>query len=305
MVLSARTDREAFVELRLLRSFLVLAEELHFGRAAERLHIAQPPLTKQIRQLEHEIGVQLFERHSRGVRLTEAGSVLVERARVIFADVEDGLRQVRAADLGEIGTLRFGFSGALGGFVLPHLIKQIRGMLPQVQVSISRYRNSSAVLDSLVDGNLDLGFVFLPVRRQDVHSVPVARHRILVAAPSGHRFEQMTAVPLESLADEDIVALAAHSGSVWRDRIDDLADSRGLRLRIVQETEDTYGALALVGGGVGVSLVLSGIRSHEDTVVYRPLAQIDDELETGVAWRAENPSALVRRSVASLSSLRF
>lgn len=291
------------MEIRLLRSFLVLAQELHFGRAAERLHIAQPPLTKQIHQLERDLGVQLFERHSRGVRLTHAGQAFIEPARKVLEAADHASAAAQRASDGETGTVTIGFSGALGGAILPRIIRTVHEHHPNIEVHIRRQSYSSIVLDRVVDGDLDLGIMILPVQRAGISTLPILEHTLMAVVPKGHRLASEDDVSFESLRDEDFVAPEAYQGSVMRDLLVSRCVEAGFNPRIVQEAEDTYTILALVGGGVGISVSLSGVHNlHPDSVVFKPLRDSTDIIHTALGWRTDRVSRTLDRVMETLTT---
>jgi DNA-binding transcriptional LysR family regulator len=291
------------MEIRLLRSFLVLAQELHFGRAAERLHIAQPPLTKQIHQLERDLGVQLFERHSRGVRLTHAGQAFIEPAKKVLEAADFASAAAQRASDGETGTVTIGFSGALGGAVLPRIIRAVHQHHPNIEIRIRRQSYSSIVLDRVVDGDLDLGIVILPVQRAGISTLPIMEHTLVAVLPRDHRLAAEEDVSFEALRDENFVAPEAYQGSVMRDLLVSRCVDAGFNPRIVQEAEDTYTILSLVGGGVGVSVSLSGVQNlHPDSVVFKPLRDSTDAICTGLGWRTDRVSRTLGRVMETLNA---
>jgi len=291
------------MEIRLLRSFLVLAQELHFGRAAERLHIAQPPLTKQIHQLERDLGVQLFERHSRGVRLTHAGQAFIEPAKKVLEAADQASAAAQRASDGETGTVTIGFSGALGGAILPRIIRTVHQRHPNIEIRIRRQSYSSTVLDRVVDGDLDLGIVILPVQRAGISTLPILEHTLMAVVPKDHPLASEDDVSFESLRDEDFVAPEAYQGSVMRDLLVSRCVEAGFNPRIVQEAEDTYTILALVGGGVGISVSLSGVQNlHPDSVVFKPLRNSEDTIHTALGWRTDKVSRTLGRVMETLKT---
>lgn len=291
------------MEIRLLRSFLVLAQELHFGRAAERLHIAQPPLTKQIHQLERELGVQLFERHSRGVRLTHAGQSFIEPARKVLEAADFASAAAQRASDGEFGTVTIGFSGALGGAVLPRIIRTLHQHHPNIDVRIRRQSYSSIVLDRVVDGDLDLGIMLMPVQRAGISTRPIMEHGLVAVLPRDHPLSGEKEIAFADLRDEDFVAPEAYQGSVMRELLIHRCVEAGFNPRIVQEAEDTYTILSLVGGGIGVSVSLSGLENlHPDSVVFRPIKDSTDAVYTALGWRTKNKSQTLGRVLETLDT---
>ena len=283
------------MELKHLTGFVAVAEELHFGRAAERLHIAQSPLSQQIKLLERDLGVKLFERTTRTVRLTSAGQALVEPARKLLADASAVRRTVRAAHLGEVGRVSVGFAGASSYSALPLLTRAVTSQLPGIELVLEGQTYSGEALRRITDGTLDIGFVALPVRR-GISARVVRRERLVLALPDSHPLAGLAEVPVRALADEPVVTFPLSRESAVRDAVVQACHDAGFAPRIAQEAPDSYNMLALVGAGVGVAVVVESARNIRlEHVVFRPLA--GDEvpvLPIALGWRAGNPSAALR-----------
>ncbi|GAA2312152.1 LysR substrate-binding domain-containing protein [Streptomyces kunmingensis] len=280
------------MELRHLTGFVAVAEELHFGRAAERLHIAQSPLSQQIRLLERDLGVRLFERTTRTVRLTPAGQALVEPARRLLADASAVRRTVRAAHLGEAGRVTVGFAGASSYSALPLLTRAVTSRLPGIELVLEGRTYTGEALRRIIDGTLDIGFVALPVRRGITARV-VRMERLVLALPDSHPLAGRPGVPVSELADEPIVTFPLSRESAVREAMVQACHDAGFAPRIAQEAPDSYTMLALVGAGVGVAVVVESARDiHLEHVVFRPLT--GDEvpvLPMALAWRTGDRSA--------------
>ena len=282
------------VELRHLSVFVAVAEELHFGRAAARLHMAQSPLSRQVRLLERDLGVALFERNTRGVRLTAAGESLLEPARRVLAEAAVARRAVRAASLGEIGRVSVGFAGASSYYVLPRLTRAVASELPGIELTLRGQTYSGEALARVVDGTLDLGFVALPAR-EGVSTRVVRVERLVVALPDTHALAYAESVSLADLAGERFVAFPASRGSAVRDAATQACHQAGFTPLIAQEAPDAYNLLTLVGAGVGVAIVVSSAQTvHSEHVVYRPIAEDVPAMLIALAWRSDNPSAALR-----------
>lgn len=291
------------MELRLLQSFLVLSHELHFGRAAARLHIAQPPLTKQIHQLEKQLGVQLFERHPRGVRLTPAGEALVPEAEEILSAVDRAVHTVRHAEHGGAGRLVLGYSGATGTALVPGLLRCVLTAHPGVDVDVKRYGSSSLVADAVLAGEADLGQVMLPFEHPDLATRAVAQHQPMLVVAKDHPLAGRTSVGVEELEGMDFITPRRYSGSALLQLLHEVCATAGFTPRVVKETPDTYTTLMLVGAGLGISIVITGIDALPAEVRYIPFAHDDlPSLESAVAWRRKNPSRLVEQAVTAMTS---
>ncbi|MFI5479849.1 LysR family transcriptional regulator [Streptomyces rubiginosohelvolus] len=283
------------MELRHLNAFLAVAEELHFGRAAKRLQMAQPPLSQQIRQLEKELGVQLFHRNTRSVRLTSTGESFLEPVRTVLDDLDTAVRAARSAGIGEYGRVTIGFAGASSHETLPRLTRAVRAAHPGLELVMTGQTYANTALSRVADGSLDLGFVRLPVTRPGVAHRVIDEEELVCALPSDHPLARRETVPLDVLAGEPFVSFPANSGSTVRDAMTEACESAGFTPRIVQEAPDSYTILALVAAGVGVTLTVTSVQHiQQNGLVYRPLAGPTVRLRAALAWRADNPSAALR-----------
>lgn len=282
------------VELRHLAAFVAVAEELHFGRAAARLHMAQPPLSQQIRLLERDLGAKLFERSTRSVRLTAAGESFLEPARRVLAEAALARRVVQAANLGEVGRVSVGFAGASSYDVLPRLTRAVTSELPGIEFVLRGQTYSGEAVGQIADGTLDLGFVALPAPR-GISSRVVRVERLFVALPDTHPLAAQSEVDPADLARERFVTFPASRGSAVRDAMVQLCRNAGITLMISQEAPDAYNLLTLVGAGVGVAIVVGSAQHiHMEHVVFRPVAGDVPALPIALAWRADNPSSALR-----------
>lgn len=283
----------------------MLAEELHFGRAAARLHMAQPPLSRLIRQLEADLGVALFERSTRSVRLTPQGDALVEPARELV-ELSHRMKEIaRRADAGEIGRLRLGFSGASVNHLVAELARGLRRDRPGLTIEFLSSQLSQPGLERLIDGTLDalIGrWDFLP---SDIDSRVLARERLLIAMPAGHRLAQRRELAPEDLADEPWVVLPGGSGATLSNRLHLLGVEGRFVPRIVQTAPDSATEFLLVDAGVGIALTLSGVRDNLPTagLVFRPLVPDPGVVEVRLAWRTGNDSPALRAAIEA--SRRF
>jgi DNA-binding transcriptional LysR family regulator len=287
------------VELRYLSAFLAVAEELHFGRAAKRLQMAQPPLSQQIRQLERELGVQLFERNTRTVRLTSAGESFLEPVRTVLKDIDIATRVAKAAGRGEFGRVTVGFAGASSHESLPLLTRAVRAAHPGLELVMRGQTYANVALARVVDGSLDLGFVRLPVTQPGVEARVIDEEEMICALPSDHRLARRQRIPVEELAEEPFVGFPSNAGSSVRDATVRTCVAAGFTPRVVQEAPDSYTILALVAAGVGVTLTLTSCQHIQQTgLVYRRLAGPVVRLQAALAWRRDNPSAALRTVLA-------
>ncbi|MEU6019637.1 LysR substrate-binding domain-containing protein [Streptomyces sp. NPDC047515] len=287
------------MELRHLSAFVAVAEELHFGRAAKRLQMAQPPLSQQIRQLEKELGVQLFERNTRSVRLTSAGESFLQPVRTVLDDLDTAVRAAKAAGRGEYGRVTIGFAGASSHETLPLLTRAVRAAHPALELVMRGQTYANVALDRVADGSLDLGFVRLPVTQPAVAYRVIDEEELVCALPSDHRLARLESVPIAVLAEEPFVSFPANTGSTVRDAMVGACDSAGFNPRVVQEAPDSYTILALVAAGVGVTVTVTSVQHiQQNGLVYRPLSGPPIRLQAALAWRSDNPSAALRAVLA-------
>ncbi|GAB3294775.1 LysR family transcriptional regulator [Epidermidibacterium keratini] len=286
------------MELRQITAFLAVAEELHFGRAAARLHIAQPPLSQRIRALERELGAPLFERTTRSVRLTASGAALLEPARLIAQNVEVARRAARAAHLGEIGTVRVGFAGNSGYAALAELVRAVGEEHPAITVELHPQTYSADAALDVRDGRLDLAIVSLPTL-DGLKTHAVRREVFLLAVPEDHRLAGRKRVRIADVRSETFVAPPATRGSRVREVLYALAADAGFEPYVAHEAPDPYSLLSLVGAGVGVALVVESARHIQvEGVRYIPVTAPGASLSIALAWRGEQRSAVVGAVVA-------
>ncbi|CDO27649.1 LysR substrate-binding domain-containing protein [Mycolicibacterium porcinum] len=243
------------MELRHLRYFRAVGEELHFGRAAERLHIAQPPLSQQIRQLERELGVELFTRTTRSVELTPAGRTFLQRAIEILGAVDDAGLEARRIAAGVEGRVAIGCVGSATYSLLPELVRALGESLPGVEVSVRGEMLAPAQIDALEAGAIDLALLRPPVSRDDITVETVRRDRLLVALPAGHRLAERAEVTATDLRNEDFVVHVGHGRSVMSSLVTGICADAGFTPRIRQEVSETSTLVTLVAAGLGVAIV--------------------------------------------------
>jgi DNA-binding transcriptional LysR family regulator len=279
------------MELRHLRAFIAVAEELHFGRAADRLHIAQPPLSQQIRQLEAHLGVRLFDRSTRSVRLTSAGEALLDPARRVIEDAAQAERAARAGGRGEYGRVTLAYAGASSRFLLPQLMRAVRADYPNLELVMRGQTYANTTLALIADREIDLGFVRLPFHLPGLKYRPIEEESLLVAVPDDHPLAGETAISLSDLADEPFVSFPRSSGSTLRAITHQLGLANGFSPRVVQEAPDSYTIHSLVAAGVGVTITLSSTTHiRQPGVTYLPILGGSPRFQSALAWHQENDS---------------
>jgi len=285
------------MDLRDLEAFIAVAEELHFGRAATRLHMAQPPLSNRIKLLEKELDVRLFERSTRSVRLTDAATRLLVPARRALRQVAVVKDVAASIASGEEGRVRIGFAGASSQRALPLLTRAVRDAHPGIELVLRSQTYVYDALDRLMSGDLDLAFVRLPIAHPELSHRVVEVERLLCALPSGHRLADQDAVHLEDLVHDDFVSLPDDQGSMLQATMVQRCLAAGFRPRITQVAPDSHTVLALVAAGAGVTITLSSVRPVQSVgIVYRPLAGDEpDQMLAALAWRRDDDSPTLRR----------
>jgi len=244
------------VELRHLRYFIAVAEECHFGRAAQRLHMAQPPLSRAIRQLEAELGFQLLERTTRGVNLTPAGAAYRDHAHEVLEAVATAGEQARRVAEGRQGRLAVGCVGSATYSLLPLFARALRAQLPHVEVSFRGEMLAPDQVAALRNESLDLGLMRPSGGLAGELRTTVLRHdRLLVAVPEDHPFAQRNHVSVEDLRDQDLVSHGGGAGSAMRQLVDTMCDDAGFQARVVHEVAETSTLLTFVSAGLGVAVV--------------------------------------------------
>jgi DNA-binding transcriptional LysR family regulator len=292
------------MELRHLRYFVAVAEERHFGRAAERLHMAQPPLSQQVRQLEAELGIRLFDRTTRRVDLTPAGELLLDRARRILDDVDAVSIDVGRAERGEVGRLAVGFTGSATYELLPSIANALRTELPDVELELHGEMLTPAQVEALLSGTLDVGLLRPPVHSADLEVHVIRREPLVAVLPVGHPLAGDRWVKLAALADDGFVSYPSHFRSVMHDAVEAACRKAGFTPVVVQEVAETATLVSLVAAGIGVALVPASVQHLRITgTTYRPLAGSTEEVALAVASRANDPNPVVGRFLGRVRAL--
>ena len=280
------------MELRHLRYFRAVAEELHFGRAAERLHIAQPPLSQQIRQLERELAVTLLVRTTRKVELTPAGETYLKRVVAILDAVDEAGGQAQRIAEGAEGQLAIGCVGSATYSLLPRLVRALREELPGVDVSVRGEMLAPAQITALLAGEIDLALLRPPIEQSGVLVETVRRDRLLAALPEGHPLAVRDELRVNDLRDEEFVAHAGHGRSVMNSVLTAMCADAGFVPRVRHEVEETSTLVTLVSAGLGVAIVPEPTAALDIAgVCYRPLAPdaLGVDLAAARAEKANSP----------------
>jgi DNA-binding transcriptional LysR family regulator len=291
------------VELRHLRYFVAVAEILHFRRAAEVLHIAQPALSQQIRQLEEEIGVLLFQRSHHKVVLTEAGQAFYLKAQAVLKDASLAVWHARDVEHGSAGTVIIGFVSTAAIAVLPKVLAHFRTQMPKAEVDLQEQAPNEQI-DNLYRSAIDLGFFHSKLDEAAFESIVASRDRLIVALPEKHRIARRKTINLKDLAEETNIIPARHSTSGYFERVREAYQAAGIQPERVHHTRLLQTGLLLVSAGLGISLVPECFRRIRVAgVVYRRLTNELVPIELRATWRRDNKAPLLLRTVAHLKTL--
>jgi DNA-binding transcriptional LysR family regulator len=285
-----------------LRAFVLLADHRHFGRTADLLHVTQPALTKQIQRLEDKVGGPLVVRGYREVQLTEAGRVLLTRARLLLQESAATLEAAQRAVRGQVGVLRIGFGIASVQQLLPEVLRRYRGAYPDVEIRLQEMVTADQVA-ALTRGQIDIGFVRLPVADERIETRAILKERLVVALPSHGRTPWRPKRGLASLAAEPFITIARSTSASLHDQMIAVCHEAGFSPRIVQEASELFTMLMLVRAGLGVALVpRSATTRTPSDVRFRPLTTPTATWNIGLAWpraRATEPALASFLDVAS------
>ncbi len=280
-------------DLKLLQSFIAVAEELHFGRAARRLHISQPPLSKQIQKLERTMGVRLFERTKRRVELTTAGRIFLDEAQAVLRQAGQAMEMARRAARGETGSLSVGFIESALYSVVPQVVRQFTDRYPNVVLSLAEMRIPDQV-QAILKRHLDVGFIHLPAAHDDLIAETVLREPVVVALPATHPLASESEITLKDLARETLIQFPRAIHPAVYDDIAGLCRAAGFDPRVVREAAPKQTIIALVSAGLGVSVLPASLQAlQRPGVVYRPIRGRNISIETAVIYRRSEPSPVV------------
>lgn len=292
------------MELRHLRYFRAVAEELHFGRAAERLHIAQPPLSQQIRQLERELDVELFIRSTRKVELTPAGQAYLKRVTAILESVDDAGEQASRVASGMEGQLAIGCVGSATYSVLPQLVRALRLELPHIEVSVRGEMLAPAQIAALLAGEIQIALLRPPVQHPDIATTTLRRDRLIAVLPEGHRLADAEHLRVDEFVGEDFIAHAGQGLSVMGGLLAAICADAGFMPRIQHEVRETSTLVTLVAAGLGVAIVPAPTAALDIAGVrFIPLTPSSLGIDLEVAWHADSASPAVARALEVLRAM--
>lgn len=278
-----------------LKVFLAVAEELHFGRAAQALHLAQPAVSRAVAQLEKSLGTTLFERSTRRVSLTAAGQQLVVSGQRIMQSIDEAKALVLAAQDGERGNVSIVFAGVSTHRLIATLSRELKRVHPRITTALHSQNFAQQALDRVLDEEVDIGlgrWDFVPA---DLESHPVHREDLVLAVPADHDLAEAASVSFAELADQPFIELT-NAQSVLHDRLRRLAHACGFEPTVIQDVPDTWTALTLVGAGIGCTLTLDSVQSnfHESDVRFIPVSDEYESILLRMAWLPGNRNPVLR-----------
>jgi DNA-binding transcriptional LysR family regulator len=282
------------MELRHLRYFIAVAEELHFGKAAERLHIAQPPLSQQIQQLEAELGVKLFHRKTkRQIQLTEAGKVFLQEAYQLLVQLKTAVALTQRIGRGQTGQLRIGFTSLAIYDLLPSILRQFREQFPEVELVLLELTTSQQE-QALKDSVIHVGFAHPPLEDDTISYKCIHRESLVVALSSTHSLAQQEYISVVSLLQEPLIVFPRYLAPGLYDRIMSLFELRNFKPNITQQAIQMQTIIGLVSAGMGVAITPSSLQNLQRFgVVYRPILEKVPIIETAVIWRQNSLTPIV------------
>jgi DNA-binding transcriptional LysR family regulator len=285
------------MEFRQLRYFIAVAEELSFSRGALKAGVSQPPLSRQIANLEAELGTRLFDRDKHGVRLTDSGRVFYAEALKALAAIDRTVRMTQRAAKGQTGSLTLGFGGSAAYTLAPAVLRRFRSLYPDVELSLQNLP-MTAQLEHLRDQTIDVGFLMLPVQDETFHTKLLMRDPLVVAAPSGHPLKKVKTVGLRSIEPYKLIMFTRTGGLGFFSHVVAICRTAGFVPAIAQEGATMESVIGLVAAGVGIAIVPSIAKRLRITGVdYLSLREPYAVMEFAMVWRRDNTSPVVRAFV--------
>ncbi|MBD2614935.1 MAG: LysR family transcriptional regulator [Nostoc sp. ZfuVER08] len=292
------------MELRHLRYFIAVAEELHFSKAAERLHIAQPPLSQQIQQLEAQLGVELFHRKTkRQVQLTEAGQVFLQEAYQLLAQLQKAIELTQKIGRGEKGQLRIGFTSLVTYNLLPLILRQFREQFSEVELILQELTTTEQER-SLQESRIHIGFAHPPLEDNTLNQKCIQQEALIVALAETHSLAERENISVSSLVNENFIMFPRHLGSGLYDQIVSLCQQGNFSPKVTQEAIQMQTIIGLVSAGMGIAIVPSSLQNlQRNGVVYRSFEEKTPLVETAIVWREEDITPVLRKFLQVVMSI--
>lgn len=291
------------MKLHAFQYFVVVAEELHFGNAAARLHITQPALSRQIHRLEMELGVKLFRRTKRTVQLTDAGAAFLDEIRKALQQVDSAVQVAQRVARGEVGALRIAFTPSSMHTVLPKILKHFRDLYPDVELALTEICTLDQV-HQLKAEKIDVGFLHPPIDDTFLNLYPLQGERLQVALPQNHPLTNQPHIPLKALAHEAFILHPRDEGPVLYDQFLTLCREADFEPHIVYEEVKHQTRIGLVAAGMGLTFTPESLEKAGLTgIAYRPLAGEPLALQLAVAWQRHPSSPVIQKFVQVVAEI--
>jgi DNA-binding transcriptional LysR family regulator len=286
-----------------MRTFVAVATELNYGRAAQRLHLTQPAVTQQIRLLEKDVGVELVDRSGRAISLTRAGEGFLPLCKETLSTADDAVSAALNAESSDGGVVRVGFAGALSTPAVAGLARSVRERYPGIELRITASHSSSGIMDLLQADGIDVGFTGMQRSVAGISTRLISSQKLGVVVASDHPLADEGAVALAELSDAAFVLTDLPSGLQLREQAIEACLDAGFRPKVVQEVPDTLTVLALVAAGIGIALLPSRFAEEAGgTVRFLGLTDIERHLRTVIAWRSSRGFGALSRVLEVLES---
>lgn len=283
------------LESRHLRYFLAVAEELHFRRAAERLYISQPGLSKQIKEMERGIGAQLFERHNRKVSLTKSGLYLKNELRMHFKSIENSIRHAKLLHEGWVGDLKFGYVGSAMQQVIPKFLLSFREKQPQALFSLKEMDNQKQIED-ILSFDLDIGFVRLEKVPKGLQKVEVLQEPFCLVLPEAHSINKSNFMDLTQLADESFILFDPTYSPSYFDKVMQVFSEQGFSPKVTHNTIHANSIYKLIEHNFGVSIVPKSLQSkYHKGIKFIELDRIPQRTVLSAVWNVDNRNPVLKR----------
>ncbi|MEH1834538.1 MAG: LysR family transcriptional regulator [Nostoc sp.] len=292
------------MELRHLRYFIAVAEELHFSRAAERLHIAQPPLSQQIQQLEAQLEVELFQRKTkRQVQLTEAGQVFLQEAYQLLAQLEKAIELTQKTGRGEKGQLRIGFTSLVTYNLLPVILRRFREQFSEVELVLQELTTTQQE-QALQEHHINVGFAHPPLEDNTLNQECIQQEALIVALLETHPLAEQQCISVRSLINENFIMFPRHLGFGLYDQIVSLCQQGNFNPKVTQEAIQMQTIIGLVSAGMGIAIAPSSLQNLQRVgVVYRTVEEKTPLVETAIVWREEDMTPVLREFLQVVRSI--
>jgi DNA-binding transcriptional LysR family regulator len=291
------------MELRQVRYFVAVAEECHFSRAAKKIGIAQPALSQQIKQLEQELGGELFTRTKRHVSITDAGKVLLTEAKLLLAQADHAKKTVEDAFSGTVGELVLGFVESATWTVLPRSLAVYRRLYPNVKVLLQPLHTVNQV-HAIRDGKIDIGILGTPIEDSTMSIYTLKKESYIVALAKNHHLVSKAKINVKDLAHESFITTVREVGASYYDSMIKVCMDADFNPSIIQTATDMQTVLALVSSGLGIALINDSAKHIRNDVVYKPLFGTNQQAyQMSFAWRTENESQVVKNFLNVIQQL--